>query len=214
MGSGRPNQSPIHLVNIEYDFYMGATEVTLGEYYYCVKDVYCRKPKADRYFKKMCLENDCPVQNISWYDAKDYTVWLSGKTGHFYRLPTEAEWEYAVRAGTDTKWFFGDDQLQAYKYAWAYSNSEAKIHPVGLLEPNPWGLYDVYGNVAEWCEDWYTKSYKNTPSDGSANMSGEQERRIYRSSGYGSVPFTSTTRFSMAPNLKSTYHGFRIVRIK
>ncbi|HGY90347.1 MAG TPA: formylglycine-generating enzyme family protein [Planctomycetes bacterium] len=116
-------------------------------------------------------EGGYPVADISQFAARQFTKWLSKKTGHFYRLPTEAEWEYAARAGTTTPWFFGTDKKKLEEYAWYFDNSSYedpdKGHPdfgagyrkVGSKKPNPWGLYDVYGNVAEWVVDAYDKDH-------------------------------------------------------
>jgi formylglycine-generating enzyme required for sulfatase activity len=103
-----------------------------------------------------------PVISITHHAAMEYCRWLSAKTGKIYRLPTEAEWEYACRAGTKTAYSFGDDPKKLGEYAWYEANSDGSPHPVGQKKPNPWGLYDMHGNVAEWCLDHYDKDFYST----------------------------------------------------
>ncbi|MDN5212198.1 formylglycine-generating enzyme family protein [Fulvivirgaceae bacterium BMA12] len=111
-----------------------------------------------------------PAINVTQYAASMYCKWLSAITGNFYRLPTEAEWEYACRAGTSTAYHFGDDPAALDAYGWFYENSEDKYHQVGLKKPNPWGLYDMHGNVAEWTLDQYDPNYYQQHANGiSAN---------------------------------------------
>jgi formylglycine-generating enzyme required for sulfatase activity len=94
-----------------------------------------------------------PVEKVSWYDARSFCQKLSQITGKLYRLPTQEEWEYACRAGTNTRFYFGDDANQLGDYAWYWGNSQKTTHPVGQKKPNAWGLYDMHGNVSEWCEE-------------------------------------------------------------
>src|SRR5579884_54580 len=171
----KDDEGPQHPVQIR-PFWMGKYEVTWDEFdlFWRTKpgqkedkepdepknaDAVTRPtpPYADETFKKG--REGHPVLGITWHAAMQYCRWLSLKTGKHYRLPTEAEWEYACRAGTKTAYYFGDDPKDLPDHAWYDVNSQGKTHPVGTKKPNPWGLYDMYGNVAEWCLDHYQKDY-------------------------------------------------------
>ena len=103
---------------------------------------------------------DRPVERVSWEDAREFIKKLNAKEGHErYRLPTEAEWEHAARAGGAATWSFGMERARLKDHAWYWDNSGKQTHPVGRKEPNAWGLHDMYGNVFEWVEDWYGKEF-------------------------------------------------------
>ena len=157
-------------------FWMGAYEVTRDEFDVFYKDettsqnidvdaITRPSPQYIDFSLGMGKEGGYPANSMSQYAALMYCRWLYQKTGIFYRLPTEAEWEYACRAGTNTTYFFGNDESQLDKYAWYEKNSEAKFQKVGQKLPNPWGLYDMLGNLMEWTMDHYEpNAYTNKPS--------------------------------------------------
>lgn len=145
---------PKHEVKLTKGFYLGKYEVTQEQYEAIMGSNPSRSTKAP----------DCPVDNVGAPDALSFCGKLSEKSGFDVRLPTEAEWEYASRAGRKGKWFFGDDPAKVGEYAWFKGNAEGKSHPVGQKKPNPWGLYDVYGNVCERISDTYARNYyANSP---------------------------------------------------
>jgi formylglycine-generating enzyme required for sulfatase activity len=173
------DESPQHEVEVA-PFWMGKYEVTWDEYEVFMfnldiarraatgqqaseldktADALTRptKPYTDMTFGMG--KEGYPAICMTQYAAKKYCEWISAKTGRFYRLPTEAEWEYACRAGTKTAYSFGDDASKLGDYAWYYDNSNETSHPVGKKKPNPWGLYDMHGNVSEWCADQYVADF-------------------------------------------------------
>ena len=159
-------------------FAMGVTEVTFEEWDLCVSKGGC----ANRPDYPGWDNGNRPVANVGWHDAQEYVAWLSRETGEAYRLPTEAEWEYAARAGTTTKYWWGDEVgVNRANCARCRSQWDGDgTAPVGSFDPNPWGLHDVHGNVEEWVEDCWNVDYEGAPTDGSAWLSGNCRARVLR----------------------------------
>jgi formylglycine-generating enzyme required for sulfatase activity len=158
---------------------------------------------------------DARAINVSWDDAVAYSAWLSEQTGRHYRLPTEAEWEYAARAGTTTRWSFGDDEGALGGYAWFCGNSDSKTHPVGEKQPDPWGLYDIHGNVWEWVQDNYHGDFAGAPADGAERSESCQTAdRVIRGSAWGGQPaeLRSTHRLRAGPSFRYYGLGFRLTQ--
>jgi formylglycine-generating enzyme required for sulfatase activity len=157
-----------------------------------------------------------PVEQVSWNDCQEFCRKLSQLTGQRYRLPSEAEWEYACRAGTTTRYSFGDDAAQLGDYGWYNENSENRTHSVGQKKLNPWVLYDMHGNVWEWCEDDFHKSYKGAPSNGSpwkGNSWQNNTRKMIRGGSWdhGAKDCRSSVRGDTDPDYRYAVIGFRVV---
>ncbi len=150
---------------------------------------------------------DHPVMCISWNDAKAFCDWAAKKSGRGVSLPTEAEWEYACRAGTKTRWSFGDGEAGIVEFGWTNKNSGGQTRPVGQKKPNPWGLYDMYGNVWEWCSDW-AGSYGEDAVDPTGPTSGG--RRCIRGGCWYDNAADSAFRYQPMPSYRSTRIGFRV----
>jgi formylglycine-generating enzyme required for sulfatase activity len=205
MGSSESNdEKPQHQVKVN-SFAIGKYPVTQAQY----QAVMGTNPS---HFKN---NPQNPVEQVSWNDAKAFCQKLSQITGKTYRLPTEAEWEYACRAGTTTRYYFGDNDNQLGDYAWYRGNSNRTTHPVGQKKPNGWGLYDMSGNVWEWCEDNWHDSYAGAPDDGTAwidNDNRSQSKKCLRGGSWGSSPnfCRSAVRVRNFPDILGSNHGFRV----
>ncbi len=205
MGSnGDPNEMPVHRVTIGKAFAMGKTEVTQGQW----KALMENNPS-----KFVSCGDNCPVEQVSWDDVQTFLEKLNAKTGKQYRLPSEAEWEYACRAGGRHEYCGGDNMDSIGWYgalAKPAGNSGKTTNPVATKQANAWGLYDMSGNVWEWMADVYHDSYKDAPSDGSA-WQGDSVLRVPRG---GSWSFSQ--RASKRGGSESDYRfasiGFRLVR--
>ena len=197
------DEDPIHHVKISKAFYMGKYEVTQKQW----RDVMGNDPSN---FKG----DNLPVVQVSWNDAQDFIKKLNEKESmNKYRLPTEAEWEYAARAGTTTRYSFGDESKLG-DYAWYGANSGSTIHQVGQKKPNPWDLYDMHGNVWEWVQDSWHSGYSGAPTDGSCWESGVGSYRVIRGGSWGNVARVcrSANRSLVDPSSRCDYLGFRLVK--
>jgi formylglycine-generating enzyme required for sulfatase activity len=197
---GDDDERPQHRVIFRQAFYLGKYEVTQEQW----EVVMGNNPSR---FKG----RGNPVENVSWNDVQVFIQRLNEKEGtNKYRLPTEAEWEYAARAGTATRYSFGDDADRLGRYAWYHSNSGNQTHPVGQKQPNPWGLYDMYGNVWEWVQDWYDKTYyTHSPADNPTGPS-SGVTRVLRGGSWGAGILRSAYRSSRSPGLRDEHSGFRL----
>lgn len=159
--------------------------------------------------------DDLPVEYVSWDDVQEFITKLNEMEGtDKYRLPSEAEWEYACRAGTNTRYSFGDDESKLGDYAWYSDNSGSKTHPVGQKNPNSWGLYDMYGNIWEWVQDRWHDNYKGAPSDGSAWEDGSGSDRVVRGGSWNNFAriCRSAYRYWFVPGYRINFVGFRLLR--
>jgi formylglycine-generating enzyme required for sulfatase activity len=205
MGStgGDDDERPVHTVRISKPFYLGIYEVTQGQW----EAVMGNNPSQ---FKG---DTNRPVETVSWEEVLKFIDKLNaGEGGTQYRLPTEAEWEYAARAGSTTAYSFGDDSGQLGKYAWFGDNAGNTTHPVGTLLPNAWGLYDMHGNVWEWVQDWYGRYAAEPVTDPQGPASGLD--RVLRGGGWtlDARYCRSADRAHYAPGRRFGSLGFRLLR--
>ena len=208
------DEGPQHEVTITKGFWLGKYELTQGQW----QSVMGTTPWSGQSYVQ---ENpNHPAVYISWDDVRAFIAELNADAGsNVYRLPTEAEWEYSCRAGTTTRWSFGDDEGQLGKYAWYEGNAssvgERYGHTVGTKLPNPWGLYDMHGNVYEWCQDWDGSYSSNAQIDPTGPSSGSEV--VYRGGFFyatsgGAQYVRSANRIGKPRNYRSTGVGTRLVR--
>ncbi len=229
-------ETPLHEVRISKGFQIGVYEVTLGQFKQflaSLEKTEINKIETNRFNQANNHGDEAAVAAVSWEDAQRFIDWLNKKEGNNkYRLPTEAEWEYAARAGSKTIYSWGDSLEKAPEYAWfnmesadllmwfpegEFDEKENFSHPVGLKKPNAWGLYDMAGNVWEWVNDGYSATYYlNSPKVDPTGPEGAEEEKLrcFRGgSWYGSVTnLRSAFRGLNAPTYRSDSLGFRLVR--
>jgi hypothetical protein len=197
-----------HKVTITRGFWIGKFEVTNAQFRrFSPGHVSGSNPDDP------CNGDDYPVSYVTWDDAAAFCKWASEKTGKAIRLPTEAEWEYAARAGTTTPYSFGDNRDELKYYAWFLDNAKGKTHPVGQLRPNSWGLYDVHGNVAEWCADFDGRYPTTAVSDPQGPSSGAKHISREGSCGSGKHNCRVGDRDRLEPQYKGNAVGFRVVMV-
>jgi formylglycine-generating enzyme required for sulfatase activity len=217
------DEGPVHEVTIGYDFYMGEAEVTQGQW----EAVMGSNPATG-----LGVGRDYPVYNVSWDDCQAFIAALNALGQGTFRLPSEAEWEYACRAGTTSRFYFGNslgcadgcENCDAAKgvifveqrsdFMWYCGNDEGSNHPVRQRFANFFGLYDMAGNVYEWCQDLYHGDYTGAPTDGSAWESGGELNRVIRGGGWfsGAGHCRSALRFPDFPSDRDINIGFRLAR--
>ncbi len=193
---GDSDEKPVHTVTVS-SFYMDKTEVTQAEY----RKVMGKNPS----WFSGC--DDCPLENVSWYDANEYAK----KVGK--RLPTEAEWEYAARGGNKSKGYTYSGSNGIDAVGWYGRNSNSKTHPVTQKQPNELGLYDMSGNVWEWCSDWYSDSYYRSSPKNDPQGPNSGSRRVLRGGSWANFDYDCRVafRYGSYPDNRYYYGGFRLV---
>jgi formylglycine-generating enzyme required for sulfatase activity len=228
-------ERPRHRVRITHAFFLGATEVRLRDFsefvkatgYQTVAEVNGRgsdginvaEHKLDPVKREYHWRNlgyaqtgEHPVANLAWVDAKAFCDWLSKQDGREYRLPTEAEWEYACRAGTTTRFYSGDHFESVLDYAWCGNNSQRSAHPVATKRPNAWGLYDVHGNVGEFCNDYFAPRYDQRAVADDPQGPSQGTQRVFRSHSWmgGYAHHASAGRWGVAETYVDFNKGVRV----
>ena len=214
----QPKEGPVHRVTFARSFAVGVYEVTFAEWDACVADGGCRGYRPDDRWGR----GRHPVINVGWNDVQLYVAWLTRKTGRSYRLLSEAEWEYAARAGTTTRYWWGDDILadRANCRGCGSRWDNEQTAPVGSFYANAFGLYDVHGNVEEWVADCRNSNYTGAPTDGSAWTTGDCGARVGRGGSYANAYWNTRSAhrsFYLVPRdgvqrRRAINIGFRVAR--
>jgi formylglycine-generating enzyme required for sulfatase activity len=210
MGSAStPFDRPVRRVTFAKPFAIARYETTVEEWNRCAEAGACKfRPAAG-------AAGNQPITNVSWYDAKDYVAWLSARTHQTYRLPTEAEWEYAAHGGATSAFAWGQ-QVGAGKANCrdCRSGTSPQIVEAGHFPPNGFGLFDLAGNAAEWVEDCWSDDYRNAPQDGSASLRGACGQRVLRGGSFDSSAayVKPSARFRYDADVRYYANGFRVVR--
>jgi formylglycine-generating enzyme required for sulfatase activity/tRNA A-37 threonylcarbamoyl transferase component Bud32 len=205
--SGNPEEEPVHEVVIANGFWIGRYPVTQAQW----TAVMGKNPSG------FTGDDHLPVENVSWDDAQEFLQRLSAQDGGVFRLPTEAEWDYACRAGSATLYPYGDDPTQLDDHAWHPDNASSRTHPVGEKAPNAWGLHDMLGNVCEWCEDHWHPDYAGAPTDGAAWLDPKGQERVTRGGSWCIITPDCTSAYRgwyATPDTRSDFMGLRVCRGK
>jgi formylglycine-generating enzyme required for sulfatase activity len=211
MGGDTPYEKPEHRVTIAAPFAIGRREVTFDEFDLCVAAGACRQRPDDHGWGR----GSQPVIDVSWDDAKAYVAWLGKRTARKYRLPSEAEWEYAARGGTRTPFWWGREAGAGHANCEDCGDPAARrALPVGSFRPNGFGLFNTAGNAAEWVEDCWNENYRNAPSNGSAWLTGQCRQRVLRGGSFASRSpvVRSGARFRYDQDVRYYANGFRLAR--
>ena len=199
------HETPRHIVKIGQPFFLGKYEVTQMQW----SEIMNNNPSE-------FIGDLRPVERVSWNDVKVFIQKLNTKEEtNKYRMPTEAEWEYAARAGSESSYTFGNDTNILSQYAWFRKNSAGKTHPVGQLNPNAWGLYDMHGNVHEWCQDWFDRNYYSQSASNSPLGPSTGLAKALRGGDWGSEDWycRCASRSLSSLDRRSNRLGFRLVRM-
>ncbi len=200
------DEGPRHEVTLSRGFYLGIHEVTQAQW----TAVMGANPAV---FRRGAEAPQRPVESVSWEDCQRFLARLAQRGSGRFRLPTEAEWEYAARAGSTARFPWGDDprEFETHSHAWANSRSYAITHPVGTKPPNAWGLHDLHGNVWEWCSDWYAPYAAGPQRDPAGPPTGRE--RVFRGGSWYDFPVSlrSANRHRHRPDGRYTAVGLRLV---